>query len=557
MKKVIIGIFFVFGLFCWTRPSYAWIPGSAEGKVEAELNDGSRIPLPGVKIYRLDFWNFSYCGGERCWGVNDGVQTTTGNDGTYHLGNDDNNPGPICYTVNPGGHATRCPAGPQGNVPEYLSANGDIPECGANTPNSNWCGFNCGSNPHKYYPYFPAGYHLPGNLEGLGYTIQKGNWTPGEYSEGFSNNENKPGKNFLFIFVKPPTPTPPPPTATPIPPTATPVPPTPTPIQPTTKVSIPLAQAQSFSDDRKSKLGQSWICIESIPCSQEGVSCSGGDKTHRVRIQTKAGTTLKMNSAPTYVFECISPDQLSYRCTTGIDSLDQSLISKSNLPGLVSEYGYRFISYTNTQNAWIDQTIANSVPKTREDGTFGPYEWESKTDIQVGRLMMSMQDLDGTGNADRGSVGALQQATFSFTADKFNKDCVIIKWDPQGIIYDIDSLNPIEDAKVTLLVKNAEGKFVLMEDKKWGLLANPVLSSQKGDYQFFVPAGTYKLEVEKDGYELVTDKNKISEITKINHIYNGREIVTKGEIQEINLLMRKKTILNILIDSIKLLFDHR
>ncbi|MFH0773611.1 MAG: carboxypeptidase-like regulatory domain-containing protein [bacterium] len=332
-------------------------------------------------------------------------------------------------------------------------------------------------------------------------------------------------------------------------------PPTPTPVQPTAEAPLPLPSPQTFTDDRKSKLGQSWVCIESLPCSQSGITCSGGNKEHRVLIQTKNGTTLKMSGAPTYVFECLSPDQKSYRCTTGNDGLDQTLISKSNLSGLRTDYGYSFISYTDTKNIPISQTNVNTVPKTSDKGTFGPYEWESKTDTQVWRLIMTMQDLDWS-SGKQGNSGALQQSSFSFDSDKYNKDCVIIKWDPQGVIYDIASLRPIEGAKVTLYVKNAQGTFVPMQDLKWGLLANPILSSQQGAYQFFVPAGTYKIGVEKQGYELATDKEVTSLIKTIRNIYNGGEIVTKGEIQEVNILMQKQSALTLVVERILSLFSH-
>ena len=351
-------------------------------------------------------------------------------------------------------------------------------------------------------------------------------------------------------------------TPTPIPPTPTPIPPTPTTAQPTAVVTLALPQAQAFSDDTKSKLGQSWICIESIPCSRlesdpdPNNRCSGGNKEHRVVIQTQYGTTLKMKSTPTYIFECISPDQKSYQCTTGDTTLDQTLISKSNLSQLNTQYGYQFVSYTDRKGVSIDQTKPSSVPKTTDIGTFGPYEWESVTTTAAWRLIMTMQDLDWNAPATGGEEGALQQATFSFINEQYNQKCVVIKWDPQGTIYNIASLQPIEGAKVTLYVKNTAGIFVPMEDKQWGLLANPITSSPRGNYQFFVPAGTYKVEAEKEGYELVTEKSTTSLVKNIKNIYDGREIVTKGEIQEVNILMRKKSMLHSIIDIVSSLFIH-
>ena len=342
---------------------------------------------------------------------------------------------------------------------------------------------------------------------------------------------------------------PPGPTEPPIP---TKPPATPTPVQPTIVANIPLPPAEKFEgakkqDDRK-VLGKSWICIESVPCSQAGAPCSAwGNKAHRVLIRTKEGTRLILANQPTYVFECLSPDQQSYRCTTGNDKLDQELINKSNLGGLTSDYGYRFTSYTTQNNESIDQANPAAVRKTDAEGKFGSYEWESETTKNIWRYIMTVQDLDA-GQNEQGSAGALQQGTTLFSSDNYNKNCVIINWDPQGVLYDVDTLRPIEDVKITLYTKNEKGQFVMMEDKKWGILANPIKSTQNGTYQFFVPAGTYKLEVEKKGYRLFTDEKTIMSIKNIKNIYNGKEIITNGEIQEVNVLLKRKPILEYIYD---------
>lgn len=354
-----------------------------------------------------------------------------------------------------------------------------------------------------------------------------------------------------------PPPKPPGPTEPPIP-TAPPA--TPTPVQPTAVASIPLPPPEKFEGQKKQvdtkPLGKSWICIESVPCSQAGAPCSAwGNKEHRVLIRTKEGTRLILANQPTYVFECLSPDQQSYRCTTGIDKLDQELINKSNLPGLVAEYGYEYKSFTTQNNESIDQTIPEKVRKTDEGGKFGTYEWESKTTQNIWRYIMTVQDLDA-GQNEQGSAGALQQGAAIFSSDNFNKECVIIKWDPRGIIYDADTMNPIAGAKVTLYIKQKDGSYNMMEDKKWGILANPITSPNNGTYQFFVPAGTYKLVVEKSGYEMYVDEKSNGTFKNVNYIYNGKEIITKGEIKEVNILLKKKQLFEYLIDLTKSFFTN-
>ena len=351
---------------------------------------------------------------------------------------------------------------------------------------------------------------------------------------------------------KPPNPSNPPIPTTP--------PPTPSPVQPTAVANIPLPPPDTFEgpkkpDDRKT-LGKSWICIESIPCSQTGAPCSAwGNKEHRVLIRTKEGTRLILANQPTYVFECLSPDQKSYKCTTGNDSLDQQLINKSNLGELSQTYGYRFVSYTTQNNESIDQSNSSALRKTDEEGKFGPYEWESVTTQNVWRSIMTVQDLDSVADS-QGSDPTLKQGTATFSSDNYNKDCVIISWDPRGIIYDVDSMSPIEDVQVTLLVKQSDGSYQMMEDKKWGILANPISSTKNGTYQFFVPAGTYKLELNKAGYELFTDEKKISTLKNIKNVYNGKEIITSGEVKEVNILLKRKPLFNYLLDVASAFFSN-
>ena len=123
---VLLGlIFFVLH----TNSVYAWIPGTVSGRVEAELPDGSRVPLSGTVIYRQDFWTFSYCpNGGSCFGDRDGVETAVGSDGKYSMGNDQNTPDPACYTLGPEGKANLCPAGEKGKV-DYSKSDGEALEC--------------------------------------------------------------------------------------------------------------------------------------------------------------------------------------------------------------------------------------------------------------------------------------------------------------------------------------------------------------------------------------------------------------------------------------------
>lgn len=336
---------------------------------------------------------------------------------------------------------------------------------------------------------------------------------------------------------KPPGPSEPPPK-----PTAPPA--TPTPIQPTIIKNIPLPDSDAFDEDGVlgvtsdsfNEAGKYWICLDSKPCSDPASGCSGnGNKAHRVKVETKKDTKLKLPNTPTYVLECVSEsaEQKQYQCTTGDMELDNKLLTRgSHLKDLQDKYGYAFTSYTDMGGNAINQKDESRVPKTTQEGLFGPYEWESYTRVNAWRMIMSMQYANGAGD-DAGNLGALQQASTTFIFDKANKDCVIIQWDPRGVVYDVDTGEPISGVVVTLFVKNDKDVFEKMNDP-WGMIANPVSTTKKGKYQFLVSPGTYKLQVTKDGYEMATETKH-----NIPHLYDGGEIITENEVKEVNVGMKK------------------
>lgn len=205
-------------------PVQAGLPGSVWGRVEIELPDGTRMPAPGVVLFRTDWWRWSYCGmGGRqsssckmdingvitdtvcCFGDQDGVEVITGTDGSYSMANDGNNPLPVDRCNTPEfdggtGGAKRCLSGPKGSVPKT--------DDGRSCFGYNWCGLNCGSNPHRIEPYLPEGYSLPGNLEQLGYSTQSATFQPGLIDIKTANDENKGPFDFKVILQAAPSPTP-------------------------------------------------------------------------------------------------------------------------------------------------------------------------------------------------------------------------------------------------------------------------------------------------------------------------------------------------------------
>jgi len=255
------------------------IPGGVSGKVLYQLPDGTRGPLPGVKISRMDFWHWgnNYCGrvdaqyksneSDKCWGYFNTVETTSDNEGKYTIANEGNNPAPIAakkeeYEDGSYSIITKCLTGEKGKVPvcRITPTNAPIipstsyincpdPGMPGYDPNRiicvdppitcgqfNWCGFSCGYPKHRWGPYFPEGYRLPGNLESQGYSHRRGKWyrynniignfdgrlvQDNEYTEyiyQIGNSVHAINADFIFLLDPPVTPTrTPTPTSTPTP----------------------------------------------------------------------------------------------------------------------------------------------------------------------------------------------------------------------------------------------------------------------------------------------------------------------------------------------------
>lgn len=349
---------------------------------------------------------------------------------------------------------------------------------------------------------------------------------------------NTPGPSPTATRTPTPTNTPRPPTATP---TNTPIPsntptptktPTPSPIQPTLLVSQPPAKNMS-TKVAQNKSNQQWTCLKSEPCSNNP-NCSGqGDPTHRVRLANKPTAKLIPNKM-TWIFECIQSVQ-GYRCTTGVSAVDQDIIGTSYLSALNSEYGYRFGKFTlGNGTTTINQQVSNPI-YTTDIGTIGPFEWESYTRSYVGRIFMAVHKLDPGQSGGGGNTGQ-KQAVIWPTGNQIEQTCVMIKWDPHGIVYDKNTKQPLSNVSVILFTKNNDGVFTKVNgDHIFGGLVNPVITQDSGEYIFHVPDGVYQLRITKPGYIP----------------YTTEEFVEVGKIVEKDIYLEKNTLFNKTIQYVK------
>ena len=347
-------------------------------------------------------------------------------------------------------------------------------------------------------------------------------WNPGGCN---CNNSNPTPRPTLLI----PSPTP----TTPSPPTITPIPTitlTPTPMQAVR--TITLAPSPTPVSGNRSTAVRQYVCIKQEPCSSASVTCSSSGKrsenmAHRVKLTNDSASSLAVNR-PIWIVECILHNN-SQICTTGNSAVDQARLGTTRQADL-SALGYQFVGlYREDGTTFVTQstTHANQPVRTNNTGIFGTYEWQSRLTVNKEHLFYALNDT--TDLLNTGNEGGLQQATFnSLTA---NKDCVVIEWDPKGVVFDSKTLKPIKGATVTVIKKRTDGSYTSVQPREViGNFTNPIVTDHTGAYSFVLPHGWYKLVVSAPGYVFPNDVKKLSPkaLQTYKSLYRG-EFAFEGE----------------------------
>jgi hypothetical protein len=369
----------------------------------------------------------------------------------------------------------------------------------------------------------------------------------GQTSCNQDNNRDNPC--IIKVKVGDVTPPPPTPTFTPIP-TNTPTPtitPTPTGTQPTAIITQP--EKKNFTSSPRAA-NQRFVCLQADPCAGKDangndVVCSaqGEDPSvsmHRVRLTTKANTST--GNGKIWILECIQKDGI--KCTTGDPNLDKTLMGREFYSYLTGQQGYKFnglFSVSGNNASRVTQVYPNN-PVQSVNGKIQVHEWDSRTRDNLGRIFVAMSEIGAGGD---GEVGGQQQGTLFF--DSTDKRCVMIKWDPYGLVFDANTLEPLSNVKITLLEKTETGTFAPFEGKNIpGGVVNPILSENDGGYNFLVPDGVYKLQINDSRYALVTDSDKVNPkaSTLYSDIYHGGEILQAGETEHHDIPVIRKDSVN-------------
>ena len=259
--------------------------------------------------------------------------------------------------------------------------------------------------------------------------------------------------------------------------------------------------------ERDNSLGQRWVCLQAKRCDKRDAGCSGnGIRVHRARLSVKE-TSKPLANTRTYIIEKVGLN--GGVPTTGsseLDSVEAPIIGAGGVFGvgannraiLGARLGYRFEGLFKEDggretvilrpNGTYDVGIYPLTSNT--DGSLPPLEIQSSTTHNQDLKFFALQYVLAGGV--EGENSSEKQGLISF--EEANKDCESVHWDPEGRVFDSQSLEPIRGARVTLKIIQPDGSFAVYHDRL-GIVNNPVITSVAGEFSFMVPSGTYRLDV--------------------------------------------------------------
>ncbi|MBI3366378.1 carboxypeptidase regulatory-like domain-containing protein, partial [Candidatus Roizmanbacteria bacterium] len=214
-----------------------------------------------------------------------------------------------------------------------------------------------------------------------------------------------------------------------------------------------------------------------------------------------------------YVVACLPGNNTT--CSTGEANPDILLFGKDNS--------------TSKTNSWFDGTSAVFNVITINGGS----KKQSKGGKITATANVGGANVVGTGGytfygvmvmrpndlTNQPGLGAEQQGTFNFTGKQDLSKCVKISWthyDPFGIVFDSQSLEPLSNVAVTIL-DNKKKKLSLIG------FPNPQITRADGIFNFLVEPGDYYLEINPmpSGYQFIQSPAINVNYSKIYHQADG------------------------------------
>lgn len=269
-----------------------------------------------------------------------------------------------------------------------------------------------------------------------------------------------------------------------------------------------------------------YVCLQAVRCDQANANCSPENaNVHRVKLTAR--TDVKpLPNASTYLIECVSvPNTNKQFCTTGKATSDVAVYRQDNSTGpLAQSVQYRFEGLFASDG----RTVAPNPVTTNNAGEIGTLEWQSVSTTTTGHKFLAYNRYIPRDTG--GQAGGQQQGTFNFEVAA--KNCVTINWDPYGVVFDSQSLEPVPGTEVTLYKVDADGRTTIVSNILGGNIINPQRTTEDGGFSFVVPDDTYRVGVVTPGYQFPNIAAKLNaNYTKVySDIYRGEDIVQSGRI---------------------------
>lgn len=278
------------------------------------------------------------------------------------------------------------------------------------------------------------------------------------------------------------------------------------------------------------------FCFVGVHCLniESGCSSAGNGDGHRARLTVEPGKGPLPNSK-VYVVTCLSTED-GQHCTSGNSDIDTYL----TYPPMPSDLGYLFEGlYREDGITPINQTLTNTLTSNASgDLSVSSLEWRDFTPQGHERIFLGIGESQPAPTTDPNpGLGGQQLGEPTFDWAGALQKCIAIAWDPDGTVFDSQSLEPIPGASVTLTRKRTDGTFSFVnkfnpDDVPDGILTNPYLTLKDGYFSFFVPDGTYKLTPQIVGYtfpgSLTLNSNYSKIYSNIYPLLTGIEIIEKG-----------------------------
>ncbi len=304
---------------------------------------------------------------------------------------------------------------------------------------------------------------------------------------------------------------------------------------------------------------QIWVKLNSQQVTQN----------RRIFMKLTRGTVDNQQNALVYIVECLdtTDDRV---CTTGTVQGDNVIYqSDANLKKTQTVYRYQYRGLFR-----LDGKPVKNPVQTNQNGDIPTVYWESTIQGDVVRKFygvnlikgnIDVSKLPGLEKIHTGNIGGQQQAAFEVkvptpvptkkivigTASPSpapQKDCeknpdfceksnyLFSLKDPYGRVFDAVSLEPIPDAKITLLTQRNNGDFSFMSPKETtNAIINPWTTQEDGKFLFLAPSGTYQFEVILPNYSFPFTPNSLNPNYKKAYyeLYYGKGF-TDQNIVEIN-----------------------